>query len=374
MTTAGRPRLTKRVFLFVSFGLLAFLLYLYYLVGLTNIADIIERTNLVYYASAFIAFVVGIVFMSLSWHDLLDNLAVHNSIRRNFQLVWAGMFFDAVVPEPGWTGDLLRAYVMSKTSNQDAGTIAASVIGQKIIGMAITVIDLVLGLTILAFNYSLPTSVSIFIAFVLFLSAFSLFIVVYFSSRPKATKKMLDWLIRFVSFLRRGRWNPTSFRNRAQETLGEFHEGIRALSGNLKALVRPIVFSLVSWAFDVSVIFLVFASLRYPIPVDKVLIVYALTGSLQAIGVSLVGFTEIVVSSSYAILGLPIAVSMSATLLTRIVTLWLKLVVSYIAFQWTGVELLMGQGPKNRDSRHNAGGKGNGIGESAKPKLAEEER
>jgi uncharacterized protein (TIRG00374 family) len=352
MTTAAKPRLTKRVLLFVSFGLLAFLLYLYYLVGLTNIADTIGRTNLLYYSLAFIAFVVSIAFLSLSWHSLLDNLTIQNSIRKDFQLVWVGMFFDAVVPEPGWTGDLLRAYVMSKTSNQDAGTIAASVIGQKIIGMAVTVIDLVLGLTILAFNYSLPSSVSIFIAFVLFLSAFSLFIVVYFSSKPKATKKVLDWLIRFVCFVRRGRWNPTSFRTRAQETLGEFHEGIRALSGNLKALVRPIAFSLVSWAFDVSVIFVVFASLRYPIPIDKVLIVYALTGSLQAIGVSLVGFTEIVVSSSYAILGLPIAVSTSATLLTRIVTLWFKLVVSYVAFQWTGVELLMGQQPKNIDSHH----------------------
>jgi hypothetical protein len=78
--------------------------------------------------------------------------------------------------------------------------------------------------------------------------------------------------------------------------------------------------------------------------VDKVLIVYALTGSLQAVGVSFLGFTEIIVSGSYAILGIPAAISVSATLLTRVVTLWFKLVVSYFVFQWAGIGLLLGKG------------------------------
>lgn len=78
-------------------------------------------------------------------------------------------------------------------------------------------------------------------------------------------------------------------------------------------------------------------------PVDKVLIVYALTGSLQAMGVSFLGFTEIIVSSSYAILGIPAVLSVSATLLTRVVTLWFKLAVSYVVFQWAGIRLLLGK-------------------------------
>jgi uncharacterized membrane protein YbhN (UPF0104 family) len=90
------------------------------------------------------------------------------------------------------------------------------------------------------------------------------------------------------------------------------------------------------------VVFLVFASLGYPIPVDKVLIIYALTGSLQIIGISFVGFTEVIVSSAYTLLGIQPALSLSVTLLTRVVTLWFKLVVSYVAFQWAGVKILVG--------------------------------
>jgi uncharacterized membrane protein YbhN (UPF0104 family) len=105
------------------------------------------------------------------------------------------------------------------------------------------------------------------------------------------------------------------------------------------------VLSFLSWGFDVSVIFLTFMSLRYSLPVDQVLIVYALTGSLQAVGVSFVGVTEIIMSSSYTVLGIPPAFSVSATLLTRVITLWFKLVVSYFAFQWAGVEILIGREP-----------------------------
>lgn len=109
-----------------------------------------------------------------------------------------------------------------------------------------------------------------------------------------------------------------------------------------------------AWVFDISITFLTFASLGYPVPVDKVLIVYALTGSLQAMGVSFLGFTEIIVGGSYTILGIPAAISVSATLLVRVVTLWFKLVVSYFVFQWAGIGLLLGKSQETRTTLPNA--------------------
>ena len=147
--------------------------------------------------------------------------------------------------------------------------------------------------------------------------------------------------------MRRGSWNSLNFRLKAEETLNKFHEGIRILSGDPSALARPVAFSLLGWNFDILVIFLTFASLGYPAAVDKVLIVYALTGSMQNMGVSFVGFTEIIMSSAYTVLGILPAVSLSATLLARVVTLWFKLVVSYVAFQWAGVEILLDRKPTN---------------------------
>lgn len=341
MTVTPNPRVSKKILLFTFFGLLTLVVYFYYLVGTVSIVDVVKRTNLFYYAFAFVVFLVGIVFSTLAWRSLLSNLGVRITVRRALLFTWAGLFIESTVPDPGWSGDLSKAYMLAKSSDLDVGRIVASVVGQKIISMVITVINLVLGLALLGWNYALPGIVLIFIAIVSFLSIFSLIVTCYLSAKPKVTKAILDWLIHVACTVRRGRWNPQDFRLKAEEMLNKYHEGIQTLSGNLRALARPAVFSLLAWGFEVSITFLTFASLGYPVPVDKVLIVYALTGSLQIIGVSFVGFTEIVVSGSYTVLGIPPEVGLWATLLTRVVTLWFKLIVSYFAFQLTGAKILL---------------------------------
>ncbi len=346
MTVEGKPWFTKRVLLFVLLGLFMLVLYFYYFVGVVNVVDVIEQTNLFYYTAAFIAFLVSVLFSSLSWHILLSSLGIKMRIRRVLLFMWFGMFFDATIPDPGWSGDLTKAYMLAKTSGEDAGRIAASVVGQKIILVFVTIIALICGLALLALNYTLSSAVLIFIGFVLFLSTFALIMICYLSAKPKATKRMLDWLIRAISLVRGSTWNSLNFRLRGEETLNRFHEGMQTLIADPKALARPVAFSVLGWNFDVLVIFLTFISLGYPVPVDKVLIVYALTGSLQIVGLFFIGFAEIIISSSYTVLGIPPAIGLSVTLLTRVVTLWFKLVVSYVAFQWAGVGILLDKKPK----------------------------
>jgi uncharacterized protein (TIRG00374 family) len=341
MTVAAKPRITKRILLFVILGLATLVFYLYYFVGTVNIAAVIRQTNLFYYMSAFVVFLASALFSALAWQSLMNNLAIRIKIRRVLLFVWAGMFFDVTVPDPGWSGDLSKAYLLAKSSGEDAGKVVASVVGQKVIGMALSLVGLIIGLVLLASNYSFPPEVLIFIGLVLFLTVFSLFFVSYLSAKPKVTKRMLDWLIRAVSAVRRGHWDSSNFRLKSEETLERFHEGMNTLRANPKALARPTTFSLLVWWLDILIVFLVFTCLGYPAPIDKMLIVYALTGSLQSVGISFVGFTEVVMSASYTVLGIPPALSLSATLLTRVVTLWFKLVISYVAFQWAGIRMLL---------------------------------
>jgi uncharacterized protein (TIRG00374 family) len=323
-------------------GLIVFVLYLYFFIGASNVLEVLRGTNLYIYSLAFLAFLASLLFYSLAWHSLLHNLHIETTMRKVLLYAWAGMFFDAVSPDPGWSGDISKAYMLSKDTGEDTGRVMASVVGQKVIVTGATVISLILGLIILGSNYAVPNDVIIFLIMVLALTIGALGAVIYLSTNNKATGKLLSCVIIAACFIR-PKWNPESFRSSTMETLNKFHEGIRILRTNPKALFRPISFSLLSWGFDLSIIFLTFAALGYPVTPDKVLIVYALTGSLQAFGVGVLGFTEIVVSGSYALLGIPIGISISATLLTRVVTLWFKLVISYAVFQWAGVGLLLGK-------------------------------
>jgi uncharacterized protein (TIRG00374 family) len=339
---------SKRIILFIAVGLTAFLLYLYYYVGTGNFVDVIKQANIYFYASAFFAFLAASFFSAVTWRSLLSNLKVQTSIRRVLMLTWAGYFFDATLPEPGWSGDITKAYMLSKKNEEEVGKTVASIVSQKIISMAVTIFILVAGFGLLAINFTLPQQVVIFFGAVMSVSVASFLVVYYMSKSIKATKTVLNkLLIPLLSFFLRSRFNEVQFRADAENFLNMFHKGIDSVSSEKRALLRPLAFYLMSVAFDVSVVFFVFASLGYPIPVDRVLIVYALTGTLASIGVSFVGLTEIIMSTAYQVLMVPLAVSFSVTLLTRVVTLWFKLVLGYVTFQWAGVGILLGKSNHN---------------------------
>lgn len=342
VTAVSTPVFPKKLLLLIGVGLATLILYLYYFVGTSNITDVIGKTDLLIYSTAFISFTISVFFSSLTWKSLLKNLSVKVSLRQVLLFTWVGLFFDTTVPEPGWSGDISKAYMLARVSNEDSGKVAASVVSQKIIGMGITAFDLVLGLALLAHSYLLSESVLITVGTVLALTISSLAVVWYLSNRPKATHRLLNGLVNAAKFLRRGRWNPAKFRAEAEKFLDAFHRGVGTLNSNRAALIKPTMLYLASWIFDVTIVFLVFVSLGHAIPIDKVLIIYALTGTLQIMGVSFVGFTEVIVSGAYTVLGVETALSLSVTLLTRVVTLWFKMIASYAAFQWACVKIFSG--------------------------------
>ncbi|MGD0646143.1 MAG: lysylphosphatidylglycerol synthase transmembrane domain-containing protein [Candidatus Bathyarchaeia archaeon] len=335
MKISREPLRLNVIFLILVLGLVAFILYFYFFINPARVADILSKTNLAYYTGAFVAYFMYAFFSALVWRQLLNSLSVKISSRKALLFTWVGLFFEATVPQLGWSGEVSKTYLLIKDSSGDAGKIGASVVGQKIFTITMTDVALGLGLGLVLVSYPLPFIVTFLIAFVLALSILSLLLVYYVSLKPKATKTLLNWGIRIASFFRK-RWTPQNFRLKAEELLGTFHLGMEQLNANRRALAKPIIYAVISFIFEVSDIFLVFVALGYPVPVDKVLIVFTLTGTLQTVGVTFFGFPELIMSVSFTALGIPAALSVSVTLLTRVVSLWFRLIVSYGALQWAG--------------------------------------
>lgn len=335
---------SKKVYLFIAAGLAAFILYLYYYVGTGNFIDVAKQANIYYYASAFAVFIAASFFSAVTWRSLLGNLQVKVSVRSILLFTFAGYFFDATLPEPGWSGDITKAYMLSKKTNQEVGKTVASVVSQKIIGMAVTVGILVVGFALLAISVALPRDVIVFFGVVMVIAVGSFLVVFWMSRSPKVTTSILNKLVvPLFSFFLRSRFNEPVFRVDSERFLAMFHRGFDSLVAEKKALVLPVGFYLLSVGFDVSVVFFVFASLGHSIPAYQILMVYALTGTLASVGVSFIGLTEIITATAYQVLSIPLALSFSVTLLTRIVTLWFKLVLGYASFQWVGVGILLGK-------------------------------
>ncbi len=334
-----RPLSHKLIIAVLILGLAAFILYFVLFINPVQVVDILSKTDLPLYAVAFVTYSLYALFSSFIWRSLLSSLSVKISARKALLFTWVGLFFEATVPQLGWSGEVSKTYLLTKDSSVDAGKTGASVVSQKIFNMTITVVAMALGLGFVLTSYALPLVVTLLISLVLGLSILTLILVYYISLKPSATKTLLGWAIRIICFFRRA-WNPESFRVRSEGLLGTFHVGMQQLRDNPKELVKPIVYSVTSFIFELSVTFITFAALHYPVPVDKVLIVFTLTGTLQTVGVTFFGFPELIMSVSYTALGIPAALSVSVTLLVRVVSLWYRLVVSYAALQWAGIKIM----------------------------------
>jgi uncharacterized protein (TIRG00374 family) len=339
MNIAQKPRRLNPIAAVLILGLAAFIVYIYFFVHPTQVMGILSKTNLTFYAAAFVAYSLFAVFSSLVWAGLLNCLSIKISRTKALLLTWVGLFFEATVPQLGWSGEVSKTYMLTKDSNIDAGKVGASVVGQKMFTMTISVVALGTGLGLALVNYSLPLTTTLLIAAILSLSILGLSIVYYVSMKPTATKTLLAWGIKIALFFRK-RWNPQNFKSKAEDMLGNFHISIGQLKAEPRMLVAPIAFAIISFVFEISVIFLTFMALGYPVPVDKVLIVFTLTGALQTVGVTVFGFTEIVMTSIFTFLGIPVDLSFSVTLLTRVVNLWFRLIVSYSALQWVGIKII----------------------------------
>lgn len=339
MSTPKMPTQNKIILAVLVFGLVAFVLYMAFFVNVSQVVETLASTNPAIYAGAFIGYMLYTLCSSLVWRSLLNNVSVSITKRKALLFTWVGLFFDATIPQLGWSAEISKTYLLAKDSDIDAAKIGASVVGQKLFTMSVTIIALSIGLGLVLFRYSLDFVVAVFLSLVLALSIVTLAVVYYVSIKPSATKTLLNWAIRVALAIRRS-WNPQNFRSRTEGILGKFHASIEQLKTNPKALVQPIFLSVMGFVFEVSVVFLSFAALKQPLPVDAVLVVFTITGMLQTIGIAFFGFPEIVMSATLTGLGIDQSIAVSVAILTRIVNLWFRLGVSYVALQWAGIKII----------------------------------
>ena len=339
METAKKTFHVNPILLVLILGLVAFIFYVYFYVNPSQVIDALSKTNLAIYSSAFVAYFLFAFFSSLVWNGLLNCLSVKVSKRKTLLLTWVGLFFEATIPQLGWSGEVSKTYLLTKNSNVDAGKIGASVVGQKVFTMTITVVALSTGLGLVLTSYHLPLMVTMLIGSVLCLSILALAIVYYVSVKPAATRTLLIWATKIALFLRK-RWNPLNFQLKAEAELGKFHVGIKQLTANPKTLVKPAVCAVFGFICEVSVVSISFIALGFSVPIDKVLIVFTLTGTLQTVGVTFFGFPELIMTVSFNALLIPASLALSVTLLARVVNLWFRLIVSYSALQWAGIKAM----------------------------------
>lgn len=357
-----RRKLIRRFLPFLLIGLLVIVCYLYFFVDIPEMIALFRSVNPLYYSLAVIALLLDTLFFSLTWHYFLKPLSIKVPFRKTFLFVWVANFVDILVPAESVTGDISKAYLMSKETGEterNTGKIAASLVSHRILN-TVVVLGSLLGSCLFFFvvlRYEIPEepvlgmSISNWILLVTLGTAVTFFFLFALALKEEITQKIMDLLFKLVAVISRGRWRLTELKSKVQTALNAFHYAIKVLGRPPSSLAGPMIFAVMSWLFSLLVSSLVFVSLLgRPINFGIVVIVYSLTCAIQSIPLGIpaeVGLTEVVMISFYTafLRGTPGvldvgALSAAATFLIRLLTVGLRLFIGFVAIQWVGAKAL----------------------------------
>lgn len=328
------PSVRKWILISALIGYLALLLYLFYFVGAAELIFELGKVNLGIYAFAITSVLISLLFHTLVWYQLLKSVGIKLGFRRTYVLYWVGVFVDNLIPG-GWSGDLFKAYLLSRDPNLDTGKAVASVVAKNVYEAIFNLGSMILGLVLLVLNYTFEGSLLITLGGIMLLLTLPLIILLAISFNPEGARKILRVFVHFLSRMSRNRWKLTKFKENMETTIEEYHKGMKILLENPRMFFKPAILSLFAWGFEVITLLFVFASLGQLVPPDKVIIVRSIAGNVEAQGYAFAGYAQIVTSALYINLGLNPALSLSVALLGGAVVFWLKTGISYAAFHCT---------------------------------------
>jgi uncharacterized protein (TIRG00374 family) len=328
----------KRTVPFLLIGILVFVVYIYFFVGINELIAILRGVNLLYYSLAIAVLILTMLGNAMTWQYFLRPLAVKVPIRKTFLFTWIGAFVDLLVPAESISGDASKLYLMTKESSENAGKVVASIVSHRILAMVISLGSLIFSSIVLyTIQYELPAAVLNLVLLIIIGTGISLFFIFLCVLKEKWTQKIVDTVLRFLAYVTRGRLNIYNLRAKAAKTLNAFHSSIVILLKKPSNLVAPIFFAVVSWLFSIFISYLVFVSLGQEVDFVLITIVYSVSVNIQSIPIGIpgeVGLVEIVMTSLYGLLGVEAGIAAAATVLIRLLTVWLRMVIGVIAVQW----------------------------------------
>jgi uncharacterized protein (TIRG00374 family) len=260
-----------------------------------------------------------------------------------FQIVWVGSFVDLLIPAESISGDITRVYLVSKECDENAGKITASIVAHRVLSMTITLGGLIISSVYFAFRYSPPIMILEFVSLIGASTLAAMLLIFYFSRKREVGSRLVDWIVRVLSRLSRGRWKFEHLKESADKMLRAFYEGIDTLAEQRSRLVAPVSLTIIAWALDLLISVLVFRALDANVSFSRIAIVYSIGVAIQTAPLGIpgeIGVLDILMATLYTALGVPIATAAVATVLIRILTLWLRLLIGGLTVQWMGIKSL----------------------------------
>jgi uncharacterized protein (TIRG00374 family) len=333
-----KPKLTWKTAVFPLLGLLGFFLYIYlFHVDILGILATARSANPVIYSVAILFGLLDVLFFTISWRVLANYLSIKMTVVRAYLYVWYGIYVDTIVPAQSISGEVTRTYLCTRDKCGPFGKVVASLYTHRLLGMALNVVALVAGIILLTFGGNVNPLIfnAILLVAAAIIGIMVLMIVLGF--KQQWTLKVINFTTNLAHKITMGKWKLANLKEQAVEITKHFHDAMKEFRHNPKAIAGSLFYLIISWFFSLSIPYLVFMSLGHPVSWSIIIVTSAIFLAVKAIPIGIpfeVGLPEAVMTTLYISMGIYGPLAATATILTRIITLWFRFFIGFGAQQW----------------------------------------
>ena len=351
----AKPKLTKKTVILPIVGILAFFLYIYlFNVDILSIIKTAQRANPIPYAAAILISFIEILFYALSWRAILSGLSVKLSIIKSSFFVWYAMFIDILIPAESISGEISRVYLVNREQRGTSGKVVASLVAFRLLSIIMNITFLLVGAVLLIGVSQIDPLIFGTIEILVVGTTILMILLLIISWKENWSLRIINGIIRVGEFVSRGKWALQKIRQDANNAAKVFHSSMKDFMRNPKKLVIPTFYLVLNWVVSMSIPYLVFLSLGFNVSWGVILVTTSIVVAIKSIPVGIpfeVGLPEIAMTTIYASLGIPPGVAATSTILSRIITLWLRFGVGFAAYQWTEIKAVSSNSIRNQQLR-----------------------
>ena len=325
-------------------GLVAFILYLLFLgdfKGFINVLITLDLKNYaLFYSLAIFAIVLAVFFDSLVWYSLLDALHAKIKFRKVMLYNWIGNFVEMIVPCETVCGEATRIYLAQKEPDNNVGLSSATVISSRLLNTFVYTGGLIIGFIALALTHVVPGYLLTIVALITIGTAAIMTIILYIAFKEGAAERLVNILMNVIRIIVKRPAKLEKEKETLQKTLFSFSEAFRTYRKKPQLLIKPAFFAVLAWFFNLVVYLMVFYSLSFTgINLLDLATIYCIAATVETLTAGFpVGIVEITMINLFSIYGVPVAIAVAATTLSRLITFWCQVLIGYPLINLVGLK------------------------------------
>lgn len=329
----------KKVFGLLAIGIIILIAFVMF-IGPEQIISALQTADLKYILLAVIIQFIILGLWNTRWSIICKSLSIPHRQLPLFAMTIIGLAINDLTPSGRSGGEPVRAYLLSKSSNESFKRTFATVMSDKIFDTVPFMVLAIFAISYLMFTLHLGTAL-----FTVLLLALALFIVLlafilYICINESVGLKTIEWIFKLIRrFTSR---DLDKYEDKARTTLLGFQSNLKLLMHDRKLLIIASIISFVVWFLELLRVYVVFLAFGVHVSlgmVASVFLVSTLIGIIPALPGGL-GSIDGVMILLYSMAGVASSVSTAATLVERMISLWMVLVIGVILIPFFGSGVL----------------------------------